>query len=185
MNNISLEAQGIVDVTVRDKNGNIKQHFVTHNRVVDTGLEMIASLLAGSEWDEKFIGHPTHMGFGIDSSDVYSDDLKLRTQVFRKAFTKVSRTKNTVEFQCTIDVGEAPMDVTPIREVGIFNGNEENSTMLSRAVFSVVNVTKEDEILIKWAISILASASRYDTDPDDDDGSSEYSGTIDGGVITY
>lgn len=166
MDQVSFKMQGIVDVTVLDKNNNVKQHFVTHNRVVDTGLNMIASLIAGKDKEgSNYISGPTHMAFGTGSNQVVAGDTKLQKEVFRKAFTSVKRTKNTVEFQCTIDVGEAPQNVTPITEVGIFNGSTSSAVMMNRCCFAVVNITPEDVMLVKWSVTILPLKSRYDKVP--------------------
>ena len=165
MDQVSFKMQGIVDVTILDKNNNVKQHFVTHNRVVDTGLNMIASLIAGANKEgTNYISNPTHMAFGTGSKQVVAGDTKLQKEVFRKAFTSVKRTKNVVEFQCTMEPGEAPSNVVPLTEVGLFNA-ASSGTLFARCIFLPVNVTLEDEVRIVWSISPVALQSKYDTLP--------------------
>ena len=55
MSDCALNAVGGVQIYIYDKNNNLKQYVKTHNRVVDTGCEMIASLIAGPTADSNFI----------------------------------------------------------------------------------------------------------------------------------
>ena len=166
MDQVSFKMQGIVDVTVLDKNNNVKQHFVTHNRVVDTGLNMIASLIAGANKEgSNYISGPTHMAFGTGSKQVVAGDTKLQKEVFRKAFTSVKRTKNVVEFQSTIEPGDIAANVTPVTEVGLFNGSTSSSVLLARSIFNVVNVAMDDTLRIVWSLVIVPLSSHFDTLP--------------------
>lgn len=158
--------RGRVKLEVLDQNGNVKYTSQFNNRVVDTGLQMLASLLAG-DGDESPIGRPTHCAVGSDSTDVTSEDTALAHEIARVPFDSITRTNNNVEFVATFGPSQPDVDRCRIAEVGLFNA-DTGGTMLSRAVFADVNKYKLDIVRISWTITFNYVPSEYDSVWDDD-----------------
>ena len=172
MTDCTLKAVGEVDIYVYDRTNKLKQHVHTHNRVVDTGCQMIASLLAGPTSDGNYIDRPVACALGSNITNVIANDTALHQEVIRKRFDSVERTGSTVHFTTTFLPGE-PASTSPdtyqytkFCEVGIFNSDVANSgTMLNRAVFSVVQKGEDDTLKIVWSVSIVGLDSKFDTAP--------------------
>lgn len=166
MRDKSFRVKGDVDIDVIDHNGVVREHRSIHNRVVDSGLELLASLVAGEQNDDQYIGRPTHCAIGSDSTDVTSEDTTLAHEVFRNQFDSVKRTNNNVEFVTTFQANQPESDRTRIEEVGLFNG-ASGGTMLSRAVFAPINKYRDDVVRINWVLTFNYVPSQYDTVWDD------------------
>lgn len=174
MNECTLNAVGQVQIYIYDKNNNLKQYVRTHNRIVDTGCEMIASLIAGPTSDSNFIDRPVAMALGGDITNVIANDVGLHDEIIRKRFDKVERVGPTVHFTATFLPGEPYYEstsaydyhYTKFCEVGIFNSDTAKSgTMLNRAVFSVLQKGDDDTVKIVWSVTIVGLASKFDTAP--------------------
>lgn len=159
--------EGKFDITVLDKDGNIKQHVTNHNRIVDDGLELIASLIAGQENDPQFISRPTYCAIGADNKEVASTDKALGNEVYRKAFDKVVRTNNNVEFTTTFLPAEPDLNRCRIQEVALFNSNV-GGKMFNRSIFSQVNKIKDDVLRIVYTITLNSQESPYDKEWEDE-----------------
>ncbi len=158
---------GTVDIQLFDRNNNLKQHIETHNRIVDTGLQMIASLIAGPDNDENYITLPTYMAIGSESTAVLSSQTKLINELYRVEFDSVVRTNNAVEFTATFGPAQPNLGRVRVEEVGLFNAESEG-VMLNRCVFATVNKASDDTLIIRWTVTIHSLQSPYDTIPEDD-----------------
>lgn len=172
MSNCTLNAVGQVQIYIYDKNNNLKQYVKTHNRVVDTGCEMIASLIAGPTSDSNFIDRPVAMALGGNITNVISNDTSLHDEIIRKRFDKVERVGPTVHFTTTFLPGEpqyrddGEYHFTKFCEVGIFNSDADKSgTMLNRAVFAVLQKGDDDTVKIIWSVTIVGLDSKFDRAP--------------------
>lgn len=155
---------GNVDMTVLDKDGNVKEHIETHNRIVDTGLYMIASLIGGNDHTgEEVIGGVNAMAIGSENTEVLASNTKLVNEVFRKGFDSKIRANNNIEFTTTFLPNEPPVKRVRVCEVGMFNNTEpEQGVMLNRAVFATVNKSMDDTLIIRWTITVDSIPSPYD-----------------------
>ena len=158
---------GKFDITVIDKYGNIKQHITNHNRVVDGGLELIASLIAGEDNDPQYISRPTYCAIGADNKSVESTDTALGNELYRKAFDTVVRTNNNVEFTTTFLPAEPDLQRCRVQEVALFNANDDG-VMFNRCIFSQINKYVDDTLVIKYTLTINASESPYDNEWEDE-----------------
>ena len=159
--------EGKFDITVLDKDGNIKQHVTNHNRIVDDGLELIASLIAGQENDPQFISRPTYCAIGADNKEVASTDKALGNEVYRKAFDKVVRTNNNVEFTTTFLPAEPDLNRCRIQEVALFNSNV-GGKMFNRCVFSQINKYVDDTLVIRYTVTLNSQDSVFDQEWEDE-----------------
>lgn len=165
-NDKCLAASGNVEVTVFDKDGNIRDRYVHHNRVVDGGLELIASLIAGEDNDPQYISRPTYCAIGNGEKDVESTDTALQSELYRKAFDSVVRTNNNVEFTTTFLPAEPALQMCKIFEAGLFNANV-GGTMFARVCISQISKYQDDTLQIKWTITLNAVSSPYDSSWED------------------
>lgn len=162
-----LQCQGIVDITLRDKYGNIKETRHVHNRIVDTGLELIASLITGKPNDDNFIDKPTCIGIGSDNSRVQASDTKLLGHLIRKNFSKVERKNNNVTFTSVFLPGEPNYHNVRIGEVGLYNAST-GGTLFNRCVFGTLYKEIDDELTISITITINGQPSKFDSLRQDD-----------------
>lgn len=158
---INLECQGIVELTVRDKNGVIKDRRTIHNRVVDDGLELIASLIAGEQNDPEYISLPTHLAIGSENTDVSNSDHRLHGHLIRKPFDSVERRDNNVTFTVTFLPGEPNYKDVRIGEAGLYNAAQDG-VLLNRCVFATLHKYLDDTLTVRWTIIINAQASEFD-----------------------
>ena len=138
---------GMVNIVLRDDNGNVKEEITVPNLVVDTGLDFIADRMEG-------VGSAvmSHMEVGTDGTAAASGDTALGAAVgsSRTALTSTTVTNNTVEYVCTFAAGTG---TGALVEAGIFNAGAAG-TMLCRTVFSVINKGANDSMTITWTITI-------------------------------
>lgn len=156
-----LVATGKYDLTVVDSKGNVRQHVNKSNRVVNTGLAMIASLIAGPDKDPNYISRPTHNAIGSIQNDVNPTDTKLIGEVFRKSCDSIVRTNNAIEFTTTYLPGEPDLERVRICETGLYNA-ETDGTLFNRCVFSQINKYRDDTLIVKYNLTINAQDTVYD-----------------------
>lgn len=163
-----LTATGKYDLTVLDENGSVREHVEQSNRVVDSGLALIASLIAGSDNDPNYLSRPTHSGIGTVQNDVKPTDTKLIDEVFRKPCDKIVRTNNSIEFTTTFEPGEPNLERVRICETGLYNA-ETGGTLFNRCVFSQINKYNADTLIIKYNLTINAQETVSDNVDDTPD----------------
>ena len=150
--------KGCISIQVYDKDGTLKDSRQITNKIVMTGCELIASLLA----NDGTIAAPTHVAVGgsdqHEPEDVTITDVKLTDEIVRIPFDgPATREGNSVTFEATFKPGVPEMENTPIKEVAIFNSETvEGSVMLNRAKFAVINKAYEDTVVVNWIVTILS-----------------------------
>lgn len=146
-NKEKMKATGKVDIIIRDSEGRIKDERHISNLVVDTGLDFIASRMAGTS-DAVM----SHMEVGTDNTAAAANDTTLGAAVAasRTALTSTTVTDNAVAYVATFGAGVGGGALT---EAGIFN-DPSAGTMLCRTVYSVVNKGASDSMTITWTITI-------------------------------
>lgn len=120
--------------------------FENHNMFVQTGLNEIAKLVAGS------VGAviPAYIAVGTSSTAPSLADVALKgTELGRKALTVDEVTSGTIKYSVTFAAGEA---TGAWEETGIFSAASAG-TMFSRAVTGTYTKGSLDEIKIFWTYS--------------------------------
>ena len=160
---------GTFQIDVYDRDHNFKQSKTIHNMIVQTGLEMIASIIA----NDKEINAPTKIKIsnsivnGIvpeSPRDVTLNDTDLvgdisQTNLFDDQDGIVIK-DNTVTFQATFLENQPQCNCFGIREVGLFN-NED--VMLNRVTFEPITKYFDDIVKIRYTIVFNSQQGRYDT----------------------
>lgn len=144
MLNDKLKVTGDVQITLLDKDGNVKDSREIKNLVVTLGKEFIAA---------RMVGTPTamsHMGIGSGATAAAAGDTALGTQLGRVALASSTSLNAVATYTASFPAGTGTGAVT---EAGIFNAASAG-TMLCRTVFAVVNKGVDDALSITWQITV-------------------------------
>lgn len=144
-----LKLKGRVAFELRDKDGNLKESRKIDNLVVDTGLDFIASRIAGASSNVM-----SHMALGSGTTAAAAGDTDVESILgSREALDSTSVTDNEVVFIASFGAGSGTGAVT---EAGLFNA-ATSGDMLCRTVFSVINKSADDSLTVNWTVSVSAS----------------------------
>jgi hypothetical protein len=139
-----LKVTGAVEVTLFDKDGNIKEQRSIKNLVVTVGKEFIAA---------RMVGTPdvmSHMAIGSDSTAADIADTALGTELGRVALASSTSAGAVVTNTATFAAG---VGTGAVVEAGTFNAGSAG-VMLCRSVFPVVNKGADDGMSITWTITV-------------------------------
>jgi len=143
----AIEVTGEIQVILTHFRTGRARRFFYRNRVVNSGLGMIAQRLAG----EGNTCEITYGAVGTDSTPPAAADTSLGAELARKLLTTRSRDGNKVNFSVFFSTGEANGD---LKEFAVFgdgaSGTPDSGTMFNRAL---INVTKTDT----YTMTILGS----------------------------
>jgi len=145
MFNKKLNVTGKVDVVVYDTDGNIKDERHISNLVVDTGLDFIASRMAGTASSVM-----SHMAIGTGATAPVAANTGLGSESARVVLDSTTATDNSVAYVATFGAGVGTASLT---EAGIFNASSAGD-MLCRVTYSVINKGAADTMTITWTITI-------------------------------
>ena len=145
----SLKLKGDVFITVKDKDGNVKEERHEENLVVSAGLNFICDRMEGTS--EAVM---SHMGLGSGSTAAAAGDADLGSLLgSREALDSTTVSSNTITYVASFEAGDATGAVT---EAGIFNAST-GGTMLCRVVFAAINKAADDTMSVTWVITLTAS----------------------------
>ena len=144
----NLKLKGHVSLTLRDKNGDIKDSQEIRNLIVSDGLDLIASRLVGTS-----DGVMSHMAIGSDNTAAAAGDSALGTELGRVAITSGTASSNVVTYTATFGAGTG---TGAVKEAGLLNASS-GGTLLCRTVFDVVNKAADDSLTVTWTVTISAS----------------------------
>jgi len=139
-----LKITGAVEITLFDKNGDVKDTRSIKNLVVTSGKTFIAA---------RMVGTPTamsHMAIGSSSTAADVSDTALGTQLGRVALTASTSTGAVVTYTATFGAG---VGTGAVVEAGILNADTAG-TLLCRSVFPVVNKGADDGMSITWTVTV-------------------------------
>ena len=139
-----LKITGAVEITLFDKDGQVKDQRSIKNLVVTTGKTFIAA---------RMVGTPTvmsHMAIGSGTVDPAVGDTTLGTELGRVSLTSSAASGAVVTYIASFGAGTGTGAVT---EAGIFNAGS-SGTMLCRTEFAVVNKGADDSLSITWTVTV-------------------------------
>ena len=144
-----LKLKGDVFITVKDKDGNIKEERHEKNLVVSAGLNFICDRMEGTS--EAVM---SHMGLGSGSTAAAAGDTDLESLLgSREALDSTTVSTNTITYASSFEAGDATGSVV---EAGIFNAST-GGTMLCRVVFGTITKAADDTMSVTWVITLNAS----------------------------
>ena len=145
----SLKLKGDVFITVKDKDGNVKEERHEENLVVSAGLNFICDRMEGTS--EAVM---SHMALGSGTTAAAAGDTDLGSILgSREALDSTTVSTNTITYVSSFEAGDATGAVT---EAGIFNASS-SGTMLCRVVFAAINKAAGDTMSVTWVITLTAS----------------------------
>lgn len=133
-------------LTLRDKDGKIKEEVAVKNLVVTTGKQHIADQLSSSPGGNAM----SHMAIGTGNTAAGASDTALQTELDRNALTSRTDSGAVVTYVADWAAGDGTGSIT---EVGVFNA-ASSGTMLNRAVFSTITKGASDTLQISVALTI-------------------------------
>jgi len=145
----NLKLKGDVFITVKDKDGNIKEERKEENLVVSAGLNFICSRMK-----DTTDGAMSHMALGSGTTAAAAGDTDLESILgSREALDSTTVSSNTITYVASFEAGDATGAVT---EAGIFNASTAG-TMLCHVVFPAINKQADDTMSVTWVITLTAS----------------------------
>jgi hypothetical protein len=139
-----LKVTGAVEVTLFDKDGNIKDQRSIKNLVVTVGKEFIAARMVGTP------SVMSHMAIGSSSTAANIADTALGVELGRVALVSSTASGAVVTNTATFAAG---VGTGAVVEAGTFNAGSAG-VMLCRSVFPVVNKGVDDGMSITWTITV-------------------------------
>lgn len=178
------KVRGLVTVTVRDCNGNVKYYkngfwrrvlrlpakpmiFKHHNTITNQGDGMIADLMISNPTLTKVDATNGYMRVGTGwtgSSPKSNTSVNTKTGSYKKmdsGFPKIKGTfgstnGNVVLYRTSFAAGD--LNANGINEVALMNGNTTSAKCLAYAqITPAVNVTSADSLQIDWQITVSGS----------------------------
>eukprot|EP00919_Chromeraceae_sp_WS-2016_P057061 GHVR01135347.1.p1 GENE.GHVR01135347.1~~GHVR01135347.1.p1 ORF type:complete len:149 (+),score=5.31 GHVR01135347.1:11-457(+) len=145
----ALKLKGDVFITVKDKDGNIKEERHEKNLVVSAGLNFICDRMK-----DTTNAVMSHMGLGSGTTAAAAGQTDLVSLLgSREALDSTTVLNNTITYVSSFEAGDATGAVT---EAGIFNAST-GSTMLCRVVFGTITKSADDTMSVTWVITLNAS----------------------------
>jgi hypothetical protein len=145
----SLKLKGDVFITVKDKDGNVKENRHEKNLVVSAGLNFICDRMEGTSE-----GVMSHMALGSGTTAAAAGQTDLVSILgSREALDSTTVSANTITYVSSFEAGDGTGAVT---EAALFNASS-SGTMLCRVVFAAINKQAADTMSVSWVISLTAS----------------------------
>lgn len=147
----NLKLTGKLNVTLTDKDGNVKEEREIDNLVVNAGLAYIASRMVGTAKSVM-----SHMAVGSSTTAAAAAQTDLISILgTRKALTSTTISGTNNEKVVYVATFAATESTGAITEAGVFNAST-GSDMLCRTTFAVVNKGADDSLTITWTITLAA-----------------------------
>ena len=139
-----LKISGAVEITLFDKDGQVKDQRSIKNLVVTAGKTFIAA---------RMVGTPTamsHMAIGSNNTTANVANTVLGAELGRVALASSTSSGAVVTHTATFGAG---VGTGAVVEAGVFNASS-SGTMQCRSVFPVVNKGADDGMSITWTITV-------------------------------
>lgn len=143
---------GLIEITLRDKDGNIKDTRKIKNLIVDAGLAGLASRINGSGAEAAF----TYLEVGIGTTAAGAAQTALVSAIVDSGLARAAATASRTTTNVANDTAKLTKTFTgftvskAVTEVGAFNA-ASTGTMLGRQVFTAVNVASGDSLQIDYS----------------------------------
>lgn len=143
---------GIFSMICRDQSGRIRGANIVHNLITSAGKAGVASRLNGSGAEAAF----TYLAVGTGTNAAAAGDTTLQTELATSGLSRVNATATRVTTSVTNDTAQLQTTFTvtgtaAVTEAGILNA-ASTGTLLSRQVFSAVNVVNGDSLQLTYKV---------------------------------
>lgn len=152
MNSESFKIKGWFEICNRDSKGFVKEGRVVHNLITSAGKAGAASRINGSGAEAAF----TYLAIGTGVGAAAVGDTTLGTELASLGLSRANATASRVTTSVTNDTAQLAYSWTAsgsaaITEAGILNA-ASTGTLLSRQVFSAVNVVNGDGFTLTYKV---------------------------------
>jgi hypothetical protein len=144
---------GTIEMVVRDNAGLLKERREIHNLVVDAGKAGVAGLING-----VVTNFFEHIAIGTGVTAAAAGDTTCQTEITTNGGQRAAGTTSRVTTDTTNDTAQV---VVTYNFTGSFAVTESclldsitTGTLLSRQVFSAVNVASGDSLQITWKLDV-------------------------------
>ena len=143
--------KGIIELTVRDSNGKIKDYRKIKNLIVNAGLAGLASRINGSGAESAF----TYLGVGTGTTAVNATDTALETEITDSGLARDSATASRTTTNVANDTAKlskiwSVTGTKAVTEVAALNAGA-SGTLLGHQTFTAVNVVSGDSLQIDYS----------------------------------
>lgn len=136
--------------TINRETGEVVKETRTHNKIVNTGLDRVADLIA----DVSNVGFQ-YMAIGTDNTAVTATDTALGTEVTRENVTPTDEGTGIIEYDNTFNFSSG--ESYTITEYGLFDSlTPSGSTMFNRLTDSGHAVDVDNSLRVKITITITS-----------------------------
>lgn len=151
--NDGIVQTGIFHIIARNKDGRIKEGRIVKNLITNAGKAGAASRLNGSGSEAAF----TYLAVGTGTNAASASDTTLQTEITDSGLARVNATASRVTTTVTNDTAQLATTFTvtgtkAVTEAGILNA-ASSGTLLSRQVFSAVNVVNGDSLQLTYKVA--------------------------------
>lgn len=144
--------QGIAEIVLTDKNGNVKDREVVKNKIVNDGYNLICDLMIGAA--SKSFGF-MEIGTGTNTPDIIDSSLQAPVAGGKvQCDSTANLDGKTVRFIASWGDGIAEGDIT---EAGIFTSDAEGDIMFNRLVFQAKPKGPGDSLSLTWTIALAGT----------------------------
>lgn len=145
---------GSIEFVVRDSEGNLKETRGLHNLVVDAGKAAVAGLIIATGHTNAF----DHIAIGTGVTAAAAGDTACQTEITTNGGQRAVATLSRVTTDVTNDTSQAEVTYNFTGSFAVtescFLDSLSAGVMLSRQVFSAINVASGDSLLIRWKIDV-------------------------------
>ena len=139
--------RGKTQITLFDREGNIKDYRETENLITNNGFDFIARQIGGYKTTSAYV-----CGIGSDNTAANAADTTLGSELARVSgvFAHTAGTKtftNTATFDAGVGTGN-------VYEAGLLNNESSDGTLLNRQTFGLVSKAAGDVLQVIWTISL-------------------------------
>lgn len=143
--------KGLIEITVRGKDGKVKKTVQLRNLIVNAGLAGLASRINGNGAEAAF----TYLEIGTGTTAAGALQTALITPITDSGLERAAATCSRTETNVANDTAKLSKTWTAtgskaVTEVGAFNAASDG-TMLGRQVFTAVNVDNGDSLQVDYS----------------------------------
>ena len=154
-NDLSPKLIGTVELTLTNKSGNIIKKVITHNAIVNLGMDFVLNRMA----DDNIVKPISYIGIGTGVTAVDSGDTTLVTERGRATVTYTESTVSTREINFSAYFEAAYPDTDyDISEIGLFGGqaygSSDSGILVGRALITpITKIADQHGLTINYKIS--------------------------------
>jgi len=152
-----FKLEGLINIVVKDKEGNIKDTREVKNVITNASLAEISGLVGNTGSKTAF----TYLAVGTGTTAAEAADTALETEVADSGLERAAATVSQVTTTVTNDTLKLAKTFTvtgsvAITEAGALNAASDG-TLLGHQVFAAVNVVNTDSFVLEYSFKFASA----------------------------